>query len=99
MATIIERERERDRPVVERDDSGAGVAAILVVLAVLVIGGIILARYYNVSAPATQNPGTNINVDVPLPSTGSGGTQSTPSGGAAPTQSGGAGGMQSGTGY
>lgn len=91
MATVIERERPVDRGViVERDDSGWGVAAIII-LAVLIVGAIIWARYYNAAAPASTP--NNINVTLPStpgPSQSTGGTgQNNPTGNPGATGSGG----------
>ncbi len=72
MATVIERERP-----VAYDNSGGWVAAVLVLIAVVLFGLFIwpgLVR--REPAPVQQNPGVNLQVDVPQ-----GGGAQTPSGG------------------
>ena len=68
MATIVNNPAERTERVVESSDSGGWAVAVIVLLAVVVIGAFLWMRYY--SAPAatqqTQTPGSaNINVTLP----------------------------------
>ncbi len=72
MATIVNNPSSApatERTYIERsDDSGAGWAvAIIILLAVVAIGGFMWMRYYNAPAAATPQStgGTNINVTLP----------------------------------
>ena len=59
-------------PAQVTEDSGAGWAVALIIALAVIVGGLVWYRYYSPYAnSAPSNPTTtNINVIVPLPSTG-----------------------------
>ncbi len=82
MATIVNNPAERTERVVETSDNGGWAVAVIVLLAVVLIGAFVWMRYYQAPAATqqTQTPGSaNINVTLPA-NTGTdntGGTGST----------------------
>jgi hypothetical protein len=68
MATILNNPGSTER-VVEKSDSGGWAVAVIILLAVVVIGGFVWMRYYGAPAPAntdSNTPGSaNINITLP----------------------------------
>ncbi len=61
MATIINNPRPNETAVVE-SDSGGWAVAVIILLAVIAVGGYLWVHYH--SAPATA-PGTTVNLTLP----------------------------------
>jgi hypothetical protein len=80
MATIVNNPATERERIVDSSDNGGWAVAVIVLLAVLVVGGFLWMRYYNAPA-ATQNTNPGVNLDVTLPandnSGSTGGTGST----------------------
>lgn len=67
MATIVNNPAERTERVVETSDNGGWAVAVIVLLAVIVVGAFVWLRYYNAPAASQSNqaPGASINVTLP----------------------------------
>lgn len=79
MATIVNNPNGPSDRIVERSDSGGWAVAVIILLAVLVVGGFVWMRYYGTPAPAPQTntadntPGSaNINITLPADQGGAG---------------------------
>jgi len=90
MATIVNTPTsERTERVVDNTDNGGWAVAVIVLLAVVVIGAFVWMRYY--SAPAAQQPSTpgTAQINLTLPSSGSTDNSGAPSNGSTGANSGG----------
>lgn len=77
MTTVVNNPPGTDR-VVEKSDTGGWAVAVIILLAVIAIGGFLWMRYYRgAAAPAPTGGSANINLTLPAGSTG--GTEGTPS--------------------
>jgi hypothetical protein len=67
MATIVNNPADRTERVVESSDNGGWAVAVIVLLAVVLIGAFVWMRYYQVPAASqSQTPGSaNVNVTLP----------------------------------
>lgn len=78
MTTVVNNPGGGTTERVVESSSGAGWAvAVIILLAIVAIGGFVWVRYYGVpgaAAPATNSGGTNINVTLPPATPDSGGT-------------------------
>lgn len=80
MATIV---NTPGTPVVERSDSSAGWAVAVIILLLLIVAAFFVwGRYRGTAAPAAGS--TNINVTLPAPTGGTGGTPPSGAGAVAP---------------
>jgi len=77
MVTVVNNPGGSDR-VVERSDSSGWAVAVIILIALVAVGGFFAWRYYRApaAAPAQSNGGANINVTVPTP--GGGGENTAP---------------------
>lgn len=72
MATIINNPGSERVIEVDRTDSSSGwVVAVVILLAVIVVGSYAWFHYHRVAA-ATTSGGTNVNVTLPAPTSGTG---------------------------
>jgi hypothetical protein len=80
MATIVNNPATERERVVDNSDNGGWAVAVIVLLAVVLIGAFVWMRYYQAPAASqSQQPGS-ANINVTLPNNGTDNTGDTQSG-------------------